>query len=71
MFSYIGQEDLYGYVLRVSIEAVDDELAATASLLQGQGAEGTPLVLIRGARFLRGSGKAGQLLREAQQDMFR
>lgn len=71
MFSYIGQEDLYGYVLRVSIEAVADELASTASLLQGQGAEGTPLVLIRGARFHRGPGKAGQLLREAQLDLFR
>jgi coenzyme F420-0:L-glutamate ligase/coenzyme F420-1:gamma-L-glutamate ligase len=71
MFSYIGQEDLYGYVLRVSIEAVADELAATASLLQGQGAEGTPLVLIRGARFHRGEGTVGQLLRAAQQDLFR
>lgn len=71
LFSYVGREDLYGYVLRASIEAVADELAATASLLQGQAAEGTPLVLIRGARFLRGRGSAGQLLRDPPLDMFR
>ncbi len=71
LLSFVGREDLYGYVLRVSIEAVADELAATASLLQGQAAEGTPLVLIRGARFLRGDGGAGQLLRDPSLDMFR
>ncbi len=71
LFSYIGQEDLYGYVLRASIEAVADELAATGSLLQGQGAEGTPLVLIRGARFEVGEGSSARLLRDPAIDMFR
>ncbi len=71
LFSYAGQEDLYGYVLRVSVEAVADELAATASLLQGQAAEGTPLVLIRGGRFERGQGGASRLLRDPELDMFR
>ncbi len=70
IYSYIGQEDRYGYVLHSSIEAVADELAATASLLQGQAAEGTPLVVIRGARFDPGQGKT-QLLREPEKDMFR
>lgn len=70
IFSYIGQEDRYGYVLHSSIEAVADELAATASLLQGQAAEGTPLVVIRGARFDPGEGKT-RLLREPEKDMFR
>lgn len=71
LFSYIGQEDLYGYVLQASIEGVADELAATASLLQGQAAEGTPLALIRGARFEPGKGSAARLLRAAEKDMFR
>jgi coenzyme F420-0:L-glutamate ligase/coenzyme F420-1:gamma-L-glutamate ligase len=70
LLSYIGQEDLYGYVLHSSIEGVADELAAAASLLQGQAAEGTPLVLIRGARFVPGEGKT-KLLREPDKDMFR
>ena len=71
LFSYIGQQDLYGYVLRTSIESVADELAATASILQGQGAEGTPMVMIRGGRFKPGIGSLVELLRESKKDMFR
>lgn len=71
LYSYIGVEDLYGYVLQTSVEAIADELAAAASLMQGQAAEGTPLVLIRGARFETGTGGAGRLLRPAEKDMFR
>jgi coenzyme F420-0:L-glutamate ligase/coenzyme F420-1:gamma-L-glutamate ligase len=70
LFSYIGREDLYGYVLHSSIEGIADELAATASLLQGQAAEGTPVVLIRGARFDLGAGRT-KLLREPDKDLFR
>lgn len=70
LFSYIGREDLYGYVLHSSIEGIADELAATASLLQGQAAEGTPLVLIRGARFDPEAGRT-KLLREPDKDLFR
>jgi len=72
LFSYVGREDLYGYVLHSSIEGIADELAATASLLQGQAAEGTPLVLIRGARFdpAAATGRT-KLLREADKDLFR
>src|SRR5712692_3920493 len=36
LHSYIGMEDLYGYVLQTSVESVADELASAASLLQGQ-----------------------------------
>lgn len=71
LFSYIGQEDLYGYMLQSSVEGVADEIAATASLLQGQAAEGTPLVLIRGAKYEFGRGGAARALRDPQKDMFR
>jgi coenzyme F420-0:L-glutamate ligase/coenzyme F420-1:gamma-L-glutamate ligase len=70
LYSYIGREDRYGYVLHSSIESVADELAAAASLLQGQAAEGTPLVIVRGARFEPGGGRT-RLLREPDKDMFR
>ena len=70
LFSYIGREDLYGYVLHSSIEGIADELAATASLLQGQAAEGTPVVLIRGARFDPEAGRTN-LLRKPDKDLFR
>ena len=68
--SYIGEPDRYGYVLRVSEEAVGDELAAMANLLQGQAAEGTPLVLVRGVEHA-GAGAGGDLLRSGEEDLFR
>ncbi len=68
--SYVGEEDRYGYVLRVSTEAVADEYAALANLLQGQAAEGTPLVLIRGLDH-RGAGRAAELMRPEEEDLFR
>lgn len=71
LHSYVGREDLYGYVLQTSVEGVADELASAASLLQGQAAEGTPVVLIRGVRIEPGRGGAGRLLREAERDLFR
>lgn len=68
--SYVGEEDRYGYVLRVSVEAVADECAALANLLQGQAAEGTPLVLIRGLEH-PGTGKVADLVRSEEEDLFR
>jgi coenzyme F420-0:L-glutamate ligase/coenzyme F420-1:gamma-L-glutamate ligase len=68
--SYIGEPDRYGYVLRVSVEAVADELAAAANLLQGQAAEGRPLVLIRGAEHA-GTERAADLVRGQEEDLFR
>ena len=66
-----GDKDLFGRELRVSEEAVGDELAAAASLLQGQGAEGKPVVLVRGYRSDAPSQPATAALRAAEEDMFR
>jgi coenzyme F420-0:L-glutamate ligase/coenzyme F420-1:gamma-L-glutamate ligase len=67
-----GETDLFGRVLKVSQQAVADELAATASLLQGQGAEGRPVVLVRGLDFSKLADRpANDLLRPASQDLFR
>src|SRR5207244_7333875 len=60
--SLVGRPDRYGYTLRTSVEAVADELAAAATLLQGQCDEGTPAVLIRGVPVKEGPGGAAQLL---------
>jgi len=66
-----GDKDLFGRELRVSEEAVADELAAAASLLQGQGAEGKPVVLIRGYSSSAAPQPATAALRPADMDMFR
>jgi coenzyme F420-0:L-glutamate ligase/coenzyme F420-1:gamma-L-glutamate ligase len=66
-----GETDLYGYVLEASPIAVADELASAASILQGQSSEGIPIVIIRGARYLRGEGTTRDLIRKRENDLFR
>ena len=46
-----GEEDLYGYRLRVTEIGFADEIAAAASLLMGQGNEGQPVILVRGLEY--------------------
>jgi coenzyme F420-0:L-glutamate ligase/coenzyme F420-1:gamma-L-glutamate ligase len=71
--SLVGRPDLYGYTLRTSTEAVADELAAAATLVQGQSAEGTPAVLIHGLALPEEpeGGGASRLLRDPARDLFR
>ncbi len=66
-----GRNDLYGRPLEVSQVALADELAAAASLLQGQADEGMPVVLIRGAKIDGEPRDAAALLRPASEDLFR
>ncbi len=44
---YRGQEDLFGYELRVKNIAVVDEIASAAELVMGQGKEGVPVAIVR------------------------
>lgn len=71
LVSLVGRPDRYGYTMRTSVEAVADELAAAATLLQGQCDEDTPVVLIRGVPVSSGEGGAGRLLRDPSRDLFR
>ncbi len=70
MRSYIGKSDRSGRVMRASVEAVADELAAAASLLMGQGAEGIPAVLIRGCAFPYRECGSQALRRDRQRELF-
>ncbi len=65
-----GDHDLYGRELRVTMTGLGDELAAAAGLLTGQGAEGLPAVLIRGARLPAGDGQAADLVRPVEMDLY-
>ncbi|MBN7798031.1 coenzyme F420-0:L-glutamate ligase [Parahaliea mediterranea] len=71
LYNQIGERDLFGNVLEVTEAAVADELAAAASLVQGQADEASPVVLARGARLRPGLGGARALLRDRAMDMFR
>lgn len=44
---YRGQEDLFGYTLKVKNIAVVDEIACAAELVMGQGKESIPVVVIK------------------------
>ena len=66
-----GQEDLFGRPLAVSIVGMGDELAAAASILQGQGNEGLPVVLIRGVDSSGMQGDGSTLVRDKEEDLFR
>jgi coenzyme F420-0:L-glutamate ligase / coenzyme F420-1:gamma-L-glutamate ligase len=67
----IGVPDLFGRKLRVTAVAVADEIAAAASLLMGQSAEGQPAVLVRGFDWNSAATPASALLRPKDQDLFR
>lgn len=66
-----GWQDLFGYTLRVTVVGVADELAAAASLVMGQAAEGTPAVHVRGFPYPLREGSLRELLRPKDQDLFR
>lgn len=66
-----GTTDLNGRELRVTEIGWADEIAAAASMLMGQAAEGKPVVLVRGFHDLGGHSSARSLLRPKDRDLFR
>jgi coenzyme F420-0:L-glutamate ligase/coenzyme F420-1:gamma-L-glutamate ligase len=65
-----GTPDRAGRPLRSSQIAVADELAAAANLVRATKADGTPVVIVRGARY-EGDGAASELVIPAERDLFR
>lgn len=67
----IGGQDMFGNELRVTTVGIADELAAAGSLLMGQAAEASPVVLVRGAPIQESSTEnATSLLRDPALDLF-
>jgi coenzyme F420-0:L-glutamate ligase/coenzyme F420-1:gamma-L-glutamate ligase len=66
-----GQSDLFGGKLRITEIAVADELAAAASLIMGQAAEGYPVVHVRGFPYPLREGDLKELIRPLESDLFR
>jgi coenzyme F420-0:L-glutamate ligase/coenzyme F420-1:gamma-L-glutamate ligase len=67
----VGWIDRHGYQLHSTQMATADELAAAASLLMGQSAEGRPVIVVRGAPYQAGAGSLADLLRDERKDLFR
>jgi coenzyme F420-0:L-glutamate ligase/coenzyme F420-1:gamma-L-glutamate ligase len=66
-----GKSDLFEFTLRITQVGVADELAAAASLVMGQAAEGTPVVHVRGFPYPLREGSLKELIRSKEQDLFR
>ncbi|MFZ5923043.1 MAG: coenzyme F420-0:L-glutamate ligase [Chloroflexota bacterium] len=66
-----GVPDLFDFKLRITTVGAADELAAAASLVMGQAAEGTPAVHARGFPYPLREGGLGELIRAREQDLFR
>jgi coenzyme F420-0:L-glutamate ligase/coenzyme F420-1:gamma-L-glutamate ligase len=66
-----GEIDLFGYQMRATDVGAADELAAGASLLMGQVAEGTPAVHVRGFPYPLRESHLREILRDEESDLFR
>jgi coenzyme F420-0:L-glutamate ligase/coenzyme F420-1:gamma-L-glutamate ligase len=67
-----GHPDLFGYQLQYTTVGFADQVAAAASLVMGQAAEGLPVVLVRGLAYQPGDEvSARQILRPPETDVFR
>lgn len=67
-----GVPDLFGEPLRHTDVGFTDQIAAAASLLMGQAAEGCPVVIVRSLPFtLNEQAKASDALRPKHLDVFR
>jgi coenzyme F420-0:L-glutamate ligase / coenzyme F420-1:gamma-L-glutamate ligase len=66
-----GKPDLFGRALRITQVGLADELAAAASMVMGQADEAVPIVLIRGLPHEQRDGRAAELKRPRELDLFR
>ena len=65
-----GREDRPGFKLQTTEVGAADEIAAAAPVLMGQASEGIAVVLVRGIGFEASEGRAADLSRSTQEDLF-
>src|ERR1700741_2054575 len=66
-----GNPDLFGQTLQTTVVGFADEIAAAASLVMGQAAEGMPVVLVRGLAWSAPASAGHTLVRPPEEDLFR
>lgn len=66
-----GRRDLYGRILEVTQLAYADLIASAAHLLTGEADEGLPAVLIRGLDLGSRHGRAKDMIRAPEHDLYR
>ncbi len=66
-----GTIDRDGHVLQHTDIGIADEIAAAADMLMGAAAESTPVVVLRGLQLPEADGKAADLFRPKEKDLYR
>jgi len=67
-----GKKDLFGNILKVTLKAVSDSIAATGVAVMGEGSESTPIAVIRGIRVIATDRKLSwhDMAVDARQDIY-
>jgi coenzyme F420-0:L-glutamate ligase/coenzyme F420-1:gamma-L-glutamate ligase len=66
-----GNADLYGRTLKITQNGYADLVASAAHLVCGEGNEGLPVVLLRGLAYEPVDGKASEMVRPPELDLYR
>lgn len=70
MRNWVGEKDLYGRELEITVECIADEIAAFANLIMGEGGGGIPVVVFRGLN-VSGEGSMDEIYRPEEEDVIR
>ncbi len=70
LIDYRGRPDMYGRVMEVTEVGVADEIAAAADLVMGK-SDGIPVAIVRGLDLPAQNGRASDLVRPPEEDLFR
>jgi len=70
LIDYRGRPDMYGRVMEVTEVGVADEIAAAADLVMGK-SDGIPVAIVRGLEIPAQTGRASDLVRPPEEDLFR
>ena len=65
-----GQKDMHGRIMEVTEIGLADEIAAAADLVMGK-ADGIPVAIVRGLDLSAPPGRGSDLVRPAEEDLFR
>ena len=71
LFDQRGEHDLFGRELQATIQGTIDLVASSAHLLCGEGAEGLPVVVVRGLVYRSSDEPASTLYRDPAHDLYR
>ncbi|MBK8026365.1 MAG: coenzyme F420-0:L-glutamate ligase [Chloroflexi bacterium] len=66
-----GGADMFGRILRVSVQGYADMVASAACLLTGEGAEGLPVILVRGLHYPDIDGCASEINRPPETSLYK